>query len=46
VIAFMTGLFQQEEEIQKLNKIFEFMDEDKDGYISMSELEKCTEHVE
>ena len=46
VIAFMTGLFQQDEEIKRLNKMFDNMDKNKDGFICIHEIESCTHHVD
>lgn len=46
VIAFMTGLFQQDEEIQRLNKMFDHMDKNKDGFICIHEIQSCTHHVD
>ena len=44
VIAFMMGLFQQADEIQRLGAIFEHIDTDKDGFITLSELNDCLKH--
>lgn len=41
VIAFMTGLFHQQEELQRLGKMFEHLDTDKNGFITLEEINQC-----
>ena len=37
----MMGLFHQVNEIEKLGKVFEHIDADKDGYITLREIKEC-----
>lgn len=46
VIAFMSGLFHNQNEIQKLGKMFEHMDMNNDGFIELKELEHCMNHFD
>jgi Ca2+-binding EF-hand superfamily protein len=39
IIAFMTGMFAQQVEIEKLGKLFKQLDLNKDGFITYDELE-------
>ena len=46
IVAFMSGLLQKNDEVQRLSKIFLKVDTSKDGYISVNEIETSMQEFE